>query len=123
MQPENEYASIRKISAHVSHPMGIEGTSHLITLAAGRAARAIPVRESVGYAMGIPIVQHVSHELRGLPRELEDDTLYITSSVFARIANKWNVVSPDTAPDMCTRNSYGQLVSTRQLIAYARRIA
>lgn len=73
--------------------------------------------------MGIPVMQHVSHELKGLPKELEDDTLYVTSSVFARIAAKWNVVSPDTTPGMCTRNEYGQLTSTKQFIAYARRVA
>ena len=87
-------------------------------------ARAIPARSTIGYAKDVPIVSHISQTLKGLPpaSELSTDTLYVTSSVFARLYDAWNVVSPDTSAGMCVRDAYSQLVSTKQLIAYARKV-
>lgn len=126
MQQENAYAEIQSILNYTNHDLDVVTPFTEMHIPFTKPyARANPIdRKIVGKALGVPVAIHDKHEFKGLNIErLDDHVLYVTSSVFAKLANKWNIVSPDTSPGMHERNEYGSIKSTMGFIAYARRVA
>jgi len=124
--PENAYEKVTQL-------LNLTSSKHLLSLAppggracnipGGHTVRLATDRITVGDIQGVPVVMHTNPELKGMPKHLEDDIVYITSGVVAKHIARWNVVSPDTSAGNCIRDHYGQITATRQLIAYARRVA
>ena len=108
--------------------MLINCTNHEITVDLDATLLVIPpsgnvARVSLQQCMSaivddIPIYDALpSTVIKGLP-DPSDDLLYIVSSTVAQHARRPDVVCPNHAPDQCTRDHHGRIISIKSFLRY-----
>ena len=102
-------------------------TPHEIAVLCGDTMKRIPtsnkvVRVSVhcepcGTLMGMPVVSCVEGMIKGLP-EPKEGTVYLVSSVVAKILNRQDVLSPDTSDEGSIRDGNGRIIAVKRLQSF-----
>lgn len=94
------------------------GSSVIAIPPSGHVARVILEQEEVDLYDHISIYRmKPSSTIKGLP-ELDDANLYICSATVAQTALLPNVVCPNHAPNQCTRDHHGRIVSVKSFLRY-----
>lgn len=84
----------------------------------GNVARVILEQEKVDSYENISIFRSLPTSIiKGLP-ELDSQNLYIVSSTVAQAARLPNIVCPNHAPNQCTRDHHGRIISVKSFLRY-----
>lgn len=84
----------------------------------GNMARVILRQDLSEIIDDVPIYDSLpTRDIKGLPAE-QVDTIYITSATVAQCAQRPDVVCPNHAPDQCTRDHHGRIISVKSFLRY-----
>jgi hypothetical protein len=87
-------------------------TNRIVIKPTAPAARVKVEQITAGEIDGVPVVRTVYGQIENLPAP-EEGVIYITSALVAQVAQRPDVLSPDTGPTAIREN--GQIVAVRAL--------
>jgi len=110
--------SLVNLTPHEVTVYSQDGQTPILTIPpSGTVARVTPIARIVGYLNGIPIRKVEYGDITGLP-EPQENTVFIVSTVVLIAAkekglDRRDLVSPDTNPDSCIRDSSGKIIGVK----------
>lgn len=102
-----------------NHEVIIDLDSRILALQpSGYVARVILEQEVVDTYEDIPIFKTTpTVTIKGLP-EILPDNLYICSATVTQAAAHPRIVCPNHAPQQCTRDHHGRIISVKSFLRY-----